>query len=212
MKCGKLVVEVQKSPEETIPTEIFEHELRIMRGMFPSLRVVGRVLNPRTGKRVRIELGPPEAEMERLKARYANLLSPAGVGLSAFTVAYQNDAHRLGEAMREGVGDEELGGAGAPEEDAPEDPARVDYWTAEQWQSFLSQQAIRGWKRSWGAYRLRNLALVELELRGAKVGVTLDDMRCDEDAHAIAAEIEVAEEREAQKEDAQRKKAQAANA
>ena len=64
MQCGKPVVMVEKSPEETRPTQIFEHELKIMRSLYPTLRVVGRVLDEK-GKRATFPLGTPEEEFNR---------------------------------------------------------------------------------------------------------------------------------------------------
>ena len=209
MRCGKLIVEVPKSNEETIPTEIFEHELRIVRALY-AVRVVGRVVDAK-GKRRTFPLGTPEEEFERLKARYSNVGPDGGGGLNAAELAYSKDPAALGEAMRAGVGDEEVRGAAAAEEEEPPAP-REDYWSAEQWQDFMTWQGIAGWKKSWGAYQLRNLALEQVALRGAKVGVTLDDMRCDDDVRAKVSEIEVAEEREEKTAAEQRRKAQAANA
>ena len=211
MQCGKLVVVVEKSPEETLPTEIFEHELRIMRSLYPALRVAGRVLDAK-GKRATFPLGTPEEELDRLMGRYMNVGPDGGVALNAAKVAYP-DPYRLHEAMRAGVDDEEIRSAGEPEAPVPliADP-HVEYWSAEQWRHFMTHHGIAGWKKTWSAYQLRNKALEAVALRGATVGVTLDDMQQDQDLVAKMADIEAAEERELKREADQRSKAQAANA
>ena len=213
MRCGKLVVMVEKSLEETLPTEIFEHELRIMQGIYPAskVRVAGRVLDAK-GKRATFDLGTPEQEHVRLMERYTNMGPEGSAGLNAAKVSYPNP-HVLHEAMRDGVGDAELRAAGEPEAPVPlvADP-QVEYWSAEQWRNFMTHHGIAGWKKTWSAYQLRNKALEAVAVRGATVGVTLDDMQQDQDLIAKLADIEAAEEREAQREAEQRSKAQAANA
>ena len=211
MQCGKLVVVVEKSLEETLPTEIFEHELKIMRYLYPGVRVAGRVLDAK-GKRATFPLGSPEEELERLMGRYMNADIEGGAGLNVAKVSYPSP-HALYEAMHAGVTDAEIRAAGEPE--APvllEADPHVEYWSAEQWRNFMTHHGIAGWKKNWSAYQLRNKALEAVAVRGATVGVTLDDMRCDGDLIAKMADVEAAEEREAKKEAAQRTKAQAANA
>lgn len=201
MRCRKILLTITKSPEEVIPTEIFDHELRIVQQLFgDAIQVLGRVVDG-DGKPVLGECGTPEEEYGRLRAIYSWVDEHQTV--NAAELAYSNDTERLRVAMREGVSDELLEELSLSVSDRDhegvarvraEKPAVVkDPFASKETLAKLLDHMGIAYDRKASRFRLDRAFTNALEERAEGCGVDTDAVRSNADLLALLPKIEAAE-------------------
>lgn len=204
IRAAKLLVHVVKSKFETIPEEVFPHELKILRAIYADgVQLVGRVVDAE-GNAVRQACRSPEKELERLKKKYAWIGEKRE--MNAAEVAYSNSPALLEEAMRHDPADDELEAyclgavttategvkpiASAQPQRAPD---RSRDFTKAEFSALLDEMGVPH-KKDARRYELQRVAREAVEMRAEAVGVDSDHVRSDQDLADLIPLIVAAEE------------------
>ena len=202
MECGKVLVLIQKSALESIPVDVFEHEVRILLGVSGgNVQVLGKMLDDK-GNQIRLECGSAVEELDRLRGAYDWM--DGGRGVNAAEMAFGNDPHRLHQAMKEGLSetDRELIERSGVSETvqgieplvaptaAP--PVKDRYLTVADLRRTLDELGV-DWEKKEKRYGLLQKVRHAIEIRAEDVGVDTDAVRSDEELLGLLPAIAAAE-------------------